>query len=177
MASSTAKKKKTKWSGPERTMKDLIGLAPKELNRLYRDAVGPASVSVLNGTPNGAVLCVTGPGSRFPLNRIIRSAVDAKRFPWLGKTFHSDDGTSGSGANRIKLRKTVESFPFATRIEPSQIDHSPCVVLDYDVPTNPRLIRKIRDELRQVGPQLYMGPGMVRIGDNHLITLYFAVEF
>ena len=66
-------------------------------------------------------------------------------------------------------------FPFATHFGPSAIDGKPCLVLDYDQPENPWLIRQIHDELRQVGPGVFLGPAMWKARPTPKLVLYFAI--
>lgn len=60
---------------------------------------------------------------------------------------------------------------------PDSMDGAPCVVLDYDKPENPWLIRKIHDELREVSPGLFLGPAMAKTVRGPKLLLYFACDF
>ena len=67
-------------------------------------------------------------------------------------------------------------FPFATSTAPSIVDGLPCVAIDYDVPANPRAVRRGYDELREVAPGLYLGRGMLRVRGRRRLVLWFAVD-
>jgi hypothetical protein len=41
---------------------------------------------------------------------------------------------------------------------------------------NPFFIRRIRDELREVAPRLFLGPAMADVGDKPKLILYFACD-
>jgi len=101
-------------------------------------------------------------GSPF---RALASFARSAAFPWGGKSFRSKDGGHGTGINRLRLGKSGgrhRLFPFATRLGASVIDERPCVVLDYDDPDNPPVIRAIHDEVREVAPRLFLGPACVK---------------
>ncbi len=54
----------------------------------------------------------------------------------------------------------------------SRYDNRPCVVIDYS--KGSRAARRIRDEIRQVGPNEYLG--MV-FKDNRRLRVYFLLRF
>ena len=98
-------------------------------------------------------------------------------FPWDGKSFKATSDTSGEGINRINLLKKMNWFPFKTRIETSVIDGKDCIYLDYEQPGNPFFIAKIRDELREVEPGLFLGPAMWKTGSTSCaLLLWFALD-
>jgi hypothetical protein len=91
-----------------------------------------------------------------------------RRLPWEGKTFRRD-----CGVNRIA--GLGERFPFHVRPGASALDGDPCLLLDYDRRENPSVVRRLFDELREVGPGLYLGPGLVRIGRRAVVWTWFAL--
>jgi hypothetical protein len=101
--------------------------------------------------------------------------------PWLGKAF---EASASTGINRLSpsarlptrllwpshpVRATepgiLEAFPFRTRIERGAVDAGTNVlVIDYDFEANPAfVIRRIRDELVQVGDGFYLGKVLMRL--------------
>ena len=97
-------------------------------------------------------------------------------FPWNGKTFRADADRAGEGHNRVQLAGERTVAGFATRLAASLMDGRSCVMLDYDLPTNPFVIRPMRDELRRVTDELYFGPAMWRFrGDTRPIA-FFALS-
>lgn len=154
-----------------RTLDELARLDADALDGLYRGG-RMFDLRALNGEPTGRMLALVGPlGGPGPRRRIAAMAA-AKRFPWYGKSFQAGSATEGEGINRVVL--LGDMYRFDTRIEPSAIDGEPCIFLDYDLPENPFFIRAIRDELRQVGPDLYLGPAMLGQQDPKLV-LWFAI--
>lgn len=89
--------------------------------------------------------------------------------PWLGKTLHPTHG-----ANR--LRWLGERFPFDVRPGVSRGDDGPCLIFDYDRPDNPPGIRRIFDELREIAPGLYLGPGRIRLRGRTPVWTWFALQ-
>jgi hypothetical protein len=143
-----------------RTLDDLAALAVAALEALYRAGTVPASIRGLDGGGAGGT---------------IRSLARASWFPWAGKSFAAQTDGAGNGINRVRLGGTRRWFPFTTTIEPSAIDGAPCIFLDYDHAINPRPIRMIRDELREVSPGLFLGPAMLDTGKSPpRLVLFFA---
>jgi hypothetical protein len=157
----------------ELTVADLAGMSVAELESLYRDGTVPESLSVLDGAPRGRMLAVAGLDRGPALSALSRVAA-APGFPWAGKSFNAADDQHGEGINRVRL--LGDRFRFTTRIDDSVVDGAPCILLDYDHDDNPWFIRRIRDELRQVAPDLFLGPALMRRGDDHRLVLYFAID-
>lgn len=98
-------------------------------------------------------------------------------FPWEGKSFQSRGKDEGSGINRVRLGGRHRLFPFRTHFGPSVIDGQPALVLDYDDPDNPGVIRAIHDEVREVAPGLYFGPACLKKKAGGTSTaLWFALD-
>ncbi len=154
-----------------RTLDELARLDAAALGELYRDG-RMFDLRALNGTPEGRMLALVGPLGRPGPRQTLAKLARAQQFPWRGKSFHADSATEGEGINRVVL--LGDKYPFDTRVDPSAIDGDPCIFLDYDLPENPFFIRAIRDELRQVGPDLYLGPAMLGQRDPKLV-LWFAI--
>ncbi len=163
-------------ASPQLTLDDLASMTAKELTALYRGGSVPDSIDAVSGLPTCRMLATAGLRRGFVFERIRKFAASAA-FPWAGKTFEANDANTGKGINRIRWFGGKTWFPFDTRIEPSAIDGKPCIFLDYDKPENPKFIRMIRDELREVSPGLFMGPAML---DNKKsparLVLYFACD-
>jgi hypothetical protein len=155
----------------------LHAMAYAELDALYRRLSAPKSVTALNGNPEGRALALynTSNGS---LAKAVRAFTKSPLFPWSGKIFSSQSPEQGEGINRMNLlRYEPRWFPFKTSFAPSLIDGKPCLQLDYRLPQNPPGIRHIIDELREVAPNLYLGPGHLVFDKRGPFTvLYFAVS-
>lgn len=154
----------------------LAAMSIDELTALYQRGTVPDSLAVLDGTPTCRMLTLVGTLGRGAPASTLRSLARSSRFPWAGKSFASRSAAEGTGINRVRLAGTRNWFPFDTRIEPSAIDGEPCIVLDYDKPENPRFIRQVHDELREVAPGLFLGPAMWKTKRDPALVLYFACD-
>lgn len=157
-----------------RSLDDLAALDVAALEALYRGGTVPSTLRALDGSPTCRMLAVRGldRGGAFAA---LRRFAAAPVFPWAGKSFEARSDGDGTGINRVRLAGTRRWFPFHTRIEASAIDGAPCILLDYDLDANPRAIRMIRDELREVAPGLFLGPAMLDRGQGApRLVLFFA---
>ncbi|MFZ0063049.1 MAG: hypothetical protein WAL47_13545 [Pyrinomonadaceae bacterium] len=154
---------------------ELRQMSYEELDRLYRSAQRPSSIADLDGDAIGAMLAWRSPRSG-PIAWLLRKFGNSAVFPWEGKSFNTKGTESGGGINRINLLGKRRWFPFATRFEASFIDGKPTFVLDYSGPGNPPLIRQIVDEVREVAPNLFMGPAALKVGGRPRPILFFAVS-
>lgn len=155
------------------TVEDLARMTLDELQALYARSSTPSTIAALDGEPPGRMLASPLAG-RGPALALARRFAASRPFPWHGKAFRSHDDSRGEGVNRLRL--LGDRFRFTTGFGHSVVDGAPCVLLDYDHPGNPRPVRRIRDELRQVSAGLFFGPAFVRTRGRHELLLYFAVD-
>jgi hypothetical protein len=136
----------------------LIRMSPAELDWLYRS-------SCAGMMPRGKVkgYVILSPGSE-------RAAATARvaRLWWQGKVFR-DDGTTA--VNRFAGIRIVEG---STYIAQSWMDGQPSLILDYQHTS--RIYRNVRDEIRQVGPNLYLGAMFDRTLPEPTLRMYFILE-
>lgn len=124
------------------TERVLLSMTNAELDRLFR--ASPAGV-VPDGTMRGTVLAL--PGS--PLAQPVAALTYA--FLWQGKVVDRRRGVLKNRITPVRLR----SIKALVSPAPSWVDARPCVVLDYSRTST--VARLVRDELRLVGPHLYLG--------------------
>lgn len=158
---------------PTLTLEDLEALDSKALAGLYANG-RVTKISALDGDPQGRMLAVRGldHGRAFSF---VHGLSTAAWFPWGGKSF-AGDAKKGTGANRVHLGGRHQLFPFLTLIGPSAVDGKDTIILDYDLPDNPALIRAIHDEVREVSPGLYLGPAMWKTAKGKAHVLWFALD-
>ena len=158
----------------ENDLRSLATMDVGELGQLYAAGTVPATLASLEGHPRGRMLAIRAMdhGSR---GSALRRFSGWAAFPWEGKSF-SGRGVTGTGINRIKMVGRRNWFPFKTSIRDSVIDGAPCIVLDYDLKENPGFIRAIHDELRQIEPQLFLGPAMLKARKGPKFVLWFALD-
>lgn len=158
------------------TLDDLARLSIDELGDLYAAGEVPASLAALNGAALGRVLRVRYVDQPV-LWSVLQHLFASRHFPWRGKSFDTRARKSGKGDNRLRLFREFRLFSFRTRIGTSSLDGSECVVLDYDSASNPRPVRQVRDELREVSPGIYLGPALwKRQKKDSLLLLWFALD-
>lgn len=159
------------------TLDDLARRTFDELAALYRSGTAPASMALLDGALEGRMLAVRHLGG-FIARGVQRFAA-SDSFVWEGKSFQSADDRTGAGINRVKLPGVLgrqQLFPFVTTFDASVLDGEPTVVLDYDLADNPPYIRKVRDELRQVSPGVFLGPALWKARKGPALALWFALR-
>ncbi|HSQ66197.1 MAG TPA: hypothetical protein VLM85_23405 [Polyangiaceae bacterium] len=166
----------TRSQASRTTLEDLARMDDAELARLYAAGGVPDHLRALDGDLRGRMLAVKLL-DRGPIARAIAAFSSGRKFPWAGKSFTSDDATHGKGINRIRLWGRHRLFPFETSIGKSVIDGAPAVVLDYDLVDNPAAIRAMHDEVREVAPGLFLGPGCLkRRSGPPVVVLWFALD-
>lgn len=160
--------------GPRpRTLDDLALMNPAALGDLYRTAITP-TVRALNGDLVGRMLAV--PVLPGWLAGALRKFAAWARFPWRGKSFTARDDGGGEGINRVfGPRSPRRWFRFDTFIARSRAGAFDAFQLDYDNPGNPRLIRAIKDEVREVAPGLYLGLAYLMWRKKPRLVLYFGL--
>lgn len=143
---------------PALTGDRLLRMSAAELDQIYR--------SVAPGTqPRGKVrgLPIVSPGTPQGPSRS-----RAARVVWQGKVFR-DDGVTA--VNRFfGVRAIAGNLYYA----PSWLDGRPSLILDYQGTS--LVYGRYRDEIRQVGPGLYLGLMFARTREGAAFTRYFAFE-
>lgn len=153
----------------------LRSASRSELNDLFRGGRPPDPP--LDGRTSGGLICLEiAPGVSQLLSALI-----ANRMPWRGKTFDASNSRGDNIFSRRVLRlarvfnpsyrgfrgdgsETFRAFAFRTYLAPGREDLDRVVLkIDYDLPENPRLtIRRVLDELVQVGDGTYLGKAHVK---------------
>jgi hypothetical protein len=136
----------------------LLSMTQEQLDELFK-ASPPGDIP--NGEAEGTA--IIAPGTRYSehVAKIIN------QFGWQGKVF---DGKKGLLKNKI-LPFGVEAIIAKVYKDASWLDGKECIVLDYS--DTSLLAHWIRDEIRLIGPSLYLGK--VYWGKNRLID--FCLKF
>ena len=145
------------------TIAELKKLSQQELDDLFRQK--PAG-SIPNGEAKGTALVLPGTAVTNIIADLIRIKI------WKGKVFERDAKSPDHGVLKNKIlplgHHAIEANVYKDK---SWFDGKECIVLDYSETS--LVARWIRDEIRQIGPGLYLGK--VYWDKKRLID--FALEF
>ncbi len=136
----------------------LLNMTQEQLDELFK--ASPAG-DIPSGEAEGTAIIAPGTHFSQPIAKIINF------FGWQGKVFDAEKGL-------LKNRISVFGFnAIVARVYkgPSWLDGNECIVLDYS--DTSIVAQWIRDEIRQIGPGLYLGK--VYWGKERLID--FCLQF
>jgi hypothetical protein len=120
----------------------LLAMSQGELDSLFTSS---APGDIPNGEANGTA--IVAPGTKFTLEM----ATFINHFAWQGKNF---DAAKGVLRNRI-LPFGLNAIVAKVYKGDSWLDGKECIVLDYSETS--MVAHWIRDEIRQIGPGMYLG--------------------
>jgi len=136
----------------------LLAMSQAQLDDLFRNS--PAG-DIPNGPAKGTA--IIAPGTTYSDN----IAEIINHFGWQGKVF---DAKKGALKNRI-LSFGLEAIIAKVYKGPSWLDGKECIVLDYSETS--LVAQWIRDEIRQIGPGLYLG----KVYWDKTRTIDFCLQF
>jgi len=141
------------------TSEDLLNRSPEELDALYRQApVG----AIPDGVAEGYVLFLAD----SPVNRLVTCFV--RTLAWQGKVFFRDQGYLLNLVSALRVRLVKATLSRGTSwFCPGE----EAIILDYSKTSF--LAQKIRDEIREVSPGLFIGQAYW--GDHRVLS--FALQF
>ncbi len=139
-------------------VQQLLDMTQEQLDELFK-ASPPGDIP--NGEAEGTA--IIAPGTRYSghIARVVN------HFAWQGKVF---DAQHGFLKNRILLFG-IEAIVAKVYKGPSWLDGKECIVLDYS--DTSIVAQRVRDEIRLIGPGLYLGK--VYWGKDRLID--FCLQF
>lgn len=150
----------------------LLDLAPYELEALYHQAKTP-QLDDVGGDLRGRMLAWPVLVPRPRIQAALRAFAGAATFPWKGKSF-TPDPRKGAGINRV-FSDRFRLFRFDTFIAKSRAGDFDALQLDYDLAGNPPIIRSIKDEIREIEPNLWLGQAYYQTTKSDWLWLYFAL--
>ena len=140
------------------TAPQLLAMTQAELDDLFKESP-PGDIP--NGEAQGTAIIAPGTQYSESIAKIIN------HFGWQGKVF---DAQKGLLKNRI-LAFGFEAIVAKVYKGPSWLDGKECIVLDYS--DTSLIAHWVRDEIRLIGPGLYLGK--VYWGKDRLID--FSLQF
>jgi hypothetical protein len=123
-------------------VQQLLDLSQQQLDDLFR-ASPPGALP--DGEAEGTAIIAPGTHYTESIARIINF------FGWQGKVF---DGSKGLLKNKVSILG-VQAIVAKVYLGESWLDNKPCIVLDYS--DTSIVAQWIRDEIRLIGPGLYLG--------------------
>jgi hypothetical protein len=139
-------------------VQQLLDMTQEQLDDLFK--ASPAG-DIPEGEAEGTAIIAPGTKYSEPIAQIVN------HFGWQGKVF---DAQRGFLKNRILLFG-FEAIVAKVYKGPSWLDGKECIVLDYS--DTSIVARRVRDEIRLIGPNLYLGK--VYWGKDRLID--FCLQF
>ncbi|HEY7098579.1 MAG TPA: hypothetical protein VH437_17765 [Terriglobales bacterium] len=136
----------------------LLQMSNEQLDKLFSDS--PAG-DIPDGAAKGTA--IIAPGTRFSTE--IAEMVNL--FAWQGKTFDAKRGVLRNRITLLGLNAIVATVYKAA----SWFDNKECIVLDYSETS--LVARWIRDEIRLIGPDFYLG----RVYWDKKPLIHFALQF
>jgi hypothetical protein len=140
------------------TSAQLLAMSAQQLDDLFGSS--PAG-NIPNGEAEGTAIIASGTVFSKEIADII------SLFGWKGKTF---DAAHGTLRNRL-LAFGIDAIVAEVYKGNSWFDNKECIVLDYSKTSI--VASHIRDEIRQIGPGIYLG---IVFWENKR-TIYFALQF
>lgn len=138
--------------------KEFLAMSGEQLDEIFRNS--PAG-EIPRGDTEGTA--IVAPGTKISDN----IARFVNRFGWQGKVFDPEEGVL---RNKL-LPRGHKAIVAKVYKDKSWFDQEECIVLDYAKTSF--LAKKIRDEIREVAPGIYLG--IVYWGKKKLI--HFALKF
>ena len=143
---------------PPLTLDQLLGMAPEQLESAYRHGI----IAVI---PEGRI---RGTALLAPGTRRARMLSRGARLLWQGKVFEHGQNTA---VNRFFGVRVIRGQVYQGQ---SWLDGQPALILDYSQTS--RIYADYRDEIRQVGPGLYLGLMYNRTTAPPGLQMYFALD-
>jgi hypothetical protein len=140
------------------TVSEMLKMSQEQLDKLFEQS---AAGNIPQGEAKGTA--IVAPGTTYTQN----IADFVSHFAWQGKVF---DPSKGVLRNKI-LPFGLNAIIAKVYKSPSWLDNKECIVLDYSETS--LLAHWIRDEIREVAPNVYLGK--VYWSKKRLID--FALEF
>ncbi|RJP40624.1 MAG: hypothetical protein C4548_10250 [Desulfobacteraceae bacterium] len=179
-----------------RTMAQILGVAPEtavfdDVEKLSRKdkmqlfyAANTPDIRALNGEYEAKLLSggILGPSSALFTHHVFPTGRVTPRTRWVGKGFKPNDENSGKGYNLFTRKKpggtaeTLRIRPMKTALAVSKVgkDGKRSFQVDYSA-DNTGMIHSMRDEIRQINENLFIGAGYMALGGGPINPAPFAL--
>ncbi|MFF2082316.1 hypothetical protein ACFVVM_00980 [Nocardia sp. NPDC058176] len=138
-------------------------------------AAAPATTTADFARLDGDVAMRSFPGSG---ERVLAPLMARPAYFWVAKSFRHVDPATAFGHNVFRALGGVRALNFVATVGDSAVDHRPAVRLDY---SDPRVgsgspARRIYDELREIEPDLWLGPSYFTAKGRRISMGWFALD-
>lgn len=178
-----------------RTMEQILGFSPEkaqlsDVEKLSRSeqmqlfyAASSPKLNTLNGEYETKLLRggILGGLTAYFTDHIFPTGKLTLNTKWVGKAFRAEDADHGDGYNIFRedqegSSKILRIRKITTAIAPTKLgkDGKLSFCLDYSK-YNSGLINSMRDEIRVINPQLFIGVGHMRLGGGPLNPAPFVL--
>jgi hypothetical protein len=140
------------------TAPQLLSMSAQDLDGLFTSS---PSGDIPNGEAQGTAIIASGTEFSSEIASIINI------FVWEGKTFDAAHGTLRNRILAFGLNAIVAEVYKAA----SWFDNKDCIVLDYSKTS--LVAEHVRDEIRLIGPGIYLG----LVYWKNTKTIHFALQF
>jgi hypothetical protein len=140
------------------TAQQLLSMSQKDLDDLF--SASPSG-DIPNGEAQGTAIIASG----TIFSAEIASLINV--FAWQGKTFDAAHGTLTNRISAFGVNAIVAQVYKAA----SWFDNKECIVLDYSKTSIDA--KHVRDEIREIGPGIYLGI----VYWDKTRTIHFALQF
>ena len=140
------------------TAPQLLSMSAQDLDSLFTSS---PSGDIPNGEAQGTAIIASGTEFSSEIASIINI------FVWEGKTFDAAHGTLRNRILAFGLNAIVAEVYKAA----SWFDNKDCIVLDYSKTS--LVAEHVRDEIRLIGPGIYLG----LVYWKNTKTIHFALQF
>lgn len=160
-------------SGHRPRLEALSAAGLAEFGRLF--AAAPDVTAAGFARLDGDVTMRSFPGSG---ERVLAPVMARPSYFWVAKSFRHVDGGVAVGHNVFRLLGGMRALNFVATVGDSVIDGRPAVLFDYDDPrVGPRRpARRIYDELREIEPNLWLGPSYFTTRAKRIPLGWFALD-
>jgi hypothetical protein len=147
-----------------RSLEDLMGMKQDSLDEMYKSIDDPGQVP--DGSSDGKAIF-------FPGSFATHAASRAAALIWQGKVFTTKPGDSeGVLLNRVFGFRAIRA---RVGYGKSLLDGKKSIIIDYA--GSSLAFGWVRDEVRQVGPGIYLGRAYARTFWGPVFALNFALNF
>ncbi|WP_280347518.1 hypothetical protein [Nocardia neocaledoniensis] len=110
--------------------------------------------------------------------RVLAPVMARPAYFWIAKSFRHVDRGTAVGHNVFRLLGGLRALNFVARVGDSVRDGRPAVLFDYNDPRvgSRRPARRVYDELREIEPDLWLGPSYFLAGGKRLPMGWFALD-